>query len=248
MGVRGNRIKNIIDELSGERIDIVRYDEEPLVMIPNSLQPAQVDEVILCREIGRAIVLVAEDQLSLAIGKRGQNVRLASKLCGWDIEIMTQDELEQQIDRAVQGFSAIDGIDDELASQLVGNGFLSYDDLEVIEPEFLMSISELTQAQVDHIVAQAEVKAAEAERQLEEQKRQRRENEQANASSGSGPTKQTNNESVDAGSEASESASPEQTDVSTAPEDAKASEAANVTDDQRQPDEQEVPTEESADA
>ena len=62
----------LIDELAGERIDIVRYDEDPQVMIPNALQPAEVSEVILCRMMGRAIVLVQEDQLSLAIGKRGQ--------------------------------------------------------------------------------------------------------------------------------------------------------------------------------
>ena len=80
VGVRGNRIKMVIDELAGERIDIVRFDEDPQVMIPNSLQPAEVDEVILCRMMGRAIVLVREDQLSLAIGKRGQNVRLALSL------------------------------------------------------------------------------------------------------------------------------------------------------------------------
>ena len=97
VGVRGNRIKNIVDELAGERIDIVRVDEDPQVLIRNALQPAEVDEVILCQMMGRAIVLVREDQLSLAIGRRGQNVRLASKLCGWDIEIMTQEELEEQI-------------------------------------------------------------------------------------------------------------------------------------------------------
>ena len=72
VGVRGNRIKVVIDELAGERIDIVRYDEDPLILIPNALQPAEVDEVILCQMMGRAIVLVRDDQLSLAIGKRGQ--------------------------------------------------------------------------------------------------------------------------------------------------------------------------------
>jgi N utilization substance protein A len=172
VGVRGNRIKGIIDELSNERIDIVRYDEDPQVMIRNALQPANVDEVILCREIGRAIVLVAEDQLSLAIGKRGQNVRLASKLCGWDIEIMTQEELEKQIERAVEGFCLLDGVDDDLANALVGEGYLSYDDLEVIEPDFLMSIGNLTAEQADMIIEQAEVRAEEAERLLQEQKRQ----------------------------------------------------------------------------
>lgn len=174
VGVRGNRIKTVIDELAGERIDIVRYDEDPQVMIPNSLQPAEVDEVILCQMLGRAIVLVREDQLSLAIGKRGQNVRLASKLCGWDIEIMTQEELEQQIDRAVQGFCSLDGVTDDLANRLVGEGYLSYDDLSVIEPDDLMEMGELTAEQVDHIVNQAEARAEEAERIAEEENRQRR--------------------------------------------------------------------------
>ncbi len=163
VGVRGNRIKTVIDELAGERIDIVRFDEDPQVMIPNALQPAEVDEVILCQEIGRAIVLVGEDQLSLAIGKRGQNVRLASKLCGWDIEIMTQEELEQQIERAVKGFSELDGVNEDLANMLVGEGYLSYDDLEVIEPEFLMGLGSISAEEVDKIVAQAEVKAEQAE-------------------------------------------------------------------------------------
>ena len=104
VGVRGNRIKNIVDELAGERIDIVRWDDNLEVLIPNALQPAEVEQVILCKMLGRAIVLVREDQLSLAIGRRGQNVRLASKLSGWDIEIMTQEELAESIDRAIAGF------------------------------------------------------------------------------------------------------------------------------------------------
>ena len=83
VGVRGNRIKNIVDELAGERIDIVRFSDDMQTLVPNALQPAEVEEVILCQMLGRAIVLVREDQLSLAIGRRGQNVRLGSKLCGW---------------------------------------------------------------------------------------------------------------------------------------------------------------------
>ena len=177
VGVRGNRIKVIIDELAGERIDIVRYDDDPQVMIPNSLQPAEVDEVILCEQIGRAIVLVRDDQLSLAIGKRGQNVRLGSRLCGWDIEITTQGELEQKIEKATAQFCEIEGIGDELANALVGQGYLSYDDLEVIEPDRLMELGELTPEQVDAIVTQAEERALkqeaidEREKQLAREKR-----------------------------------------------------------------------------
>jgi N utilization substance protein A len=184
VGVRGNRIKNIVDELAGERIDIVRFDEDPQVLIRNALQPAEVDEVILCQMMGRAIVLVREDQLSLAIGRRGQNVRLASKLCGWDIEIMTQEELEEQIEGAVAGYCQLDGVDEELANRLVGEGYLSYDDLSVIEPDDLMEMGGLTEEQVDHIVNQAEEEAAKAEVIAEEKKRLQREQARLEAESG----------------------------------------------------------------
>ncbi len=179
VGVRGNRIKNIVDELAGERIDIVRYSDDMQVLIPNALQPAEVDEVILCKMMGRAIVLVREDQLSLAIGRRGQNVRLASKLCKWDIEIMTQDELQEQIERAVTGYSSLDGVEAELAERLVGEGFLSYDDLSVIEPSDLMEMGDLTEEQVDPIVEQAEARAEEAEKAAAEERRRQRELERA---------------------------------------------------------------------
>lgn len=184
VGVRGNRIKNIVDELAGERIDIVRFDEDPQVLIRNALQPAEVDEVILCQMMGRAIVLVREDQLSLAIGRRGQNVRLASKLCGWDIEIMTQEELEEQIEGAVAGYCKLDGVDEELANRLVGEGYLSYDDLSVIEPDDLMEMGGLDEEQVDHIVNQAEEEAAKAEAIAEEKKRLQREQARLEAESG----------------------------------------------------------------
>ncbi len=177
VGVRGNRIKNIVDELGGERIDIVRWSDELQVLIPNALQPAEVEEVILCQMLGRAIVLVREDQLSLAIGRRGQNVRLASKLCGWDIEIMTREELDEQIERAVGGYSALEGMDDALAEKLVGEGFLSYDDLSVIEPDALMEMGNLSAEQVDAIVLQAEVKAKEAEVAAADERRRQRETE-----------------------------------------------------------------------
>jgi transcription termination/antitermination protein NusA len=177
VGVRGNRIKNIVDELAGERIDIVRYSEDMQVLIPNALQPAEVEEVILCQMLGRAIVLVEEDQLSLAIGRRGQNVRLASKLCGWDIEIMTREELDEQIEQAVKGYSSLEGVEPELAEKLVGEGFLSYDDLSIIEPDALMEMGTLAQERVDKIIQQAEAKAAEAEAAAAEQRRQQREQE-----------------------------------------------------------------------
>src|SRR6202012_3261734 len=119
VGVRGSRIKNVIEELNGERIDIVRWNDALQVLIPNALQPAQISEVFTYPRLGRAIVLVTDDQLSLAIGRRGQNVRLASKLVGWDIEIMTHDELGQALEKAVKAFERIEVVDTELAERLV---------------------------------------------------------------------------------------------------------------------------------
>ena len=94
VGVRGSRIKNIVDELGGEKIDIVRWNESSQILIGNALKPAEVTEVALCFELGRATVVVNDDQLSLAIGKRGQNVRLAARLTGWDIDILTPPEFQ----------------------------------------------------------------------------------------------------------------------------------------------------------
>ncbi len=181
VGVRGNRIKNIVDELSGERIDIVRWSDDMQVLIPNSLQPAEVEEVILCQMLGRAIVLVREDQLSLAIGRRGQNVRLGSKLCGWDIEIMTRDELEEQLEGALMGFMEIEEVDEELADRLVGEGFLTYDDLSIIEPDDLMEMGGLAEEQVNRIVEEAETRAAVAEKAADEARRRQREQDRKQA-------------------------------------------------------------------
>ncbi|QDS96236.1 hypothetical protein FF011L_50440 [Roseimaritima multifibrata] len=177
VGFRGSRIKAVREELAGEHIDVIRYSDDPLVLVPNALQPAEVEQVLLCDMIGRAIVLVQEDQLSLAIGRRGQNVRLASKLCGWDIEIMTGGELEEQISRAVSGFLELEGVTEELAGALVEQGYLSYDDLSVIEPDALVEMSGLTEADVDRIVEQAEARAEDAEVAAAEERRTRRDNE-----------------------------------------------------------------------
>ncbi len=171
VGMRGNRIKNITSELAGERIDIVRWSDDPKVLIPNSLQPAEVDQVLLCDMIGRAIALVGEEHLSQAIGRYGQNVRLASKLCGWDIEIMTADELEKQIERAVGDFMSLDGMTDDLAQRLVEQGYLSFDDLSVIEPDVLMEMGGLSEEEVDLLVEQAELRAEEQEELEVERKR-----------------------------------------------------------------------------
>jgi N utilization substance protein A len=163
VGVRGSRIKNIVDELGGERIDIVRWNDSLQVMIPNALQPAAIEEVFLYPRLGRAIVLVKEDQLSLAIGRRGQNVRLASKLVGWDIEIMTHDELNEGIEKAEGWFKEIPGITDELVEAFIEEGFLSYTDLTYLEPAQLAELASVTEEQAAEIIAFSEEAAERVE-------------------------------------------------------------------------------------
>ncbi|GHT24067.1 transcription termination/antitermination protein NusA [Planctomycetales bacterium] len=156
IGIRGSRIKNITDELNNERIDVIPWAPVKQEFIANALRPAEIEEVILCQMLGRAVVLVKQEQRSLAIGRNGQNVRLASKLVGWDIEIMTREELEANLEKAIEGFGLIEGVTPELTDVLVGEGFMSFDDLSIIEPTDLMQIGELTAEQTEKIIEQAE--------------------------------------------------------------------------------------------
>jgi N utilization substance protein A len=159
VGVRGSRIKNITDELGGEKVEIIRYNESMQVMIPNALAPAEIEEVQIYPRMGRAIVLVREDQLSLAIGKRGQNVRLASKLVGIDIEIMTFDELTEEIDNAESNLSTIPGLSETMVDSLIEEGYFSFDDLSVIEPDDLMELTSMTEEQCAEVIGYAEQQA-----------------------------------------------------------------------------------------
>ena len=167
VGVRGSRIKQVIDELGGERIDIVRWNDSMQVMIPNALQPAEISEVMLYHRLGRAVVLVAEDQLSLAIGRRGQNVRLASKLVGWDIEIMTHEELGDSVEKAERWFSALPLATPELVEMLIVDGFLSYTDITFLEPAQLAEMAGVTEEEADDMIQFAEEMAEKIEREGE---------------------------------------------------------------------------------
>lgn len=173
VGVRGARIRGIVDELAGERIDIVRWNDSLNVLVPNALQPAEVEDVILCPMLGKVIVLVHEDQLSLAIGRKGQNVRLASKLVGWDIHVLTQEKLDAHLDESVTTFAHVPEMSDDLAENLVAQGFFTFDDLSVIEPDQLAELGNLTAEQCDAIIEYADEQSLLAE-QRERQERQDR--------------------------------------------------------------------------
>jgi N utilization substance protein A len=173
IGMRGSRIKNVTEELNNERIDVVPWSADLQTYIPNALRPAEIEEVILCSMLGRAVVLVKQDQRSLAIGRKGQNVRLASKLVGWDVEIMTREELEADLEKAIEGYGLIEGIKPELADRLVGEGFMSFDDLSIIEPNDLMQMGELSADEANAIIEQAERFAEQEEQYKEKAKKEK---------------------------------------------------------------------------
>jgi len=137
VGVRGSRIKNIVDELGGEKIDIVRWNESSQILIQNALKPAEVVEISLCFELGRATVVVNEDQLSLAIGKRGQNVRLAARLTNWDIDILTPPEFTKSLDTMESCLKQVEGITEEQIDRLAALGVISVFDVEEVGPDYL---------------------------------------------------------------------------------------------------------------
>ena len=156
----------MIEELNGERIDIVRWNDSLQVLIPNALQPAAISEVQLYPRLGRAIVLVQEDQLSLAIGKRGQNVRLASKLVGWDVEIMTYDELNRSLDKSQLLFQQIPGLPDSLIESIITEGCFDYDDLGYsMDPAEIVELAgdSITLDEADTIIAYAKERADDIE-------------------------------------------------------------------------------------
>jgi len=142
VGIRGSRIKNIVDELGGEKIDIVRWNDSSKVLIANSLKPAEVAEIALCFELGRATVVVTDDQLSLAIGKRGQNVRLAARLTGWDVDILTPAEFNTGLDTLEKTLRSVEGVESTVVDQVIAMGMVSVLDVEEVGPDPL--VNELT--------------------------------------------------------------------------------------------------------
>ncbi len=154
VGVRGSRIKNIVDELSGEKIDIVRWNESSQILIQNSLKPAEVQEIALCFELNKAIVVVTEDQLSLAIGKRGQNVRLAARLTKWDIDILTPAEYNRNLETMEKTVKGVEGVDDLVVDKLVAVGCVSVADIDEVGPEPLVAELELDPELAERIVVE----------------------------------------------------------------------------------------------
>jgi N utilization substance protein A len=171
VGVRGSRIKNIVDELGGEKIDIVRWNESSQILISNALKPAEVAEVSLCFELGRATVVVNEDQLSLAIGKRGQNVRLAARLTGWDIDILTPVEFQNGVTRLDSTLKSIEGITQEHVDKVIALGLIDVRDIEEVGTGPLMEELGLDEQTANRVVERCAEEAKIVAVEQEEKKR-----------------------------------------------------------------------------
>ena len=183
VGVRGSRIRNIVDELGGEKIDIVRWNESSQILISNALKPAEVEEVSLCFELGRATIIVRDDQLSLAIGRRGQNVRLAARLTGWDIDILTPTEFAKSLEILEQTVRGIEGIADEMLDRMGALGMISVFDVEEVGIDVLTNEvgipNELADSLLAHCAEQAKIVAEQQQKEKEEEERRRAEEAKA---------------------------------------------------------------------
>jgi N utilization substance protein A len=144
VGMRGSRVQAVVGELQGEKIDIIPWSQDPATFVVNALAPAEVAKVVLDEETHRIEVVVPDDQLSLAIGRRGQNVRLASQLTGWDIDILTEAEeserRSEEFRSRSQMFSDSLDVDDVIAHLLVTEGFTTVEDVAFIPVEDLAAI------------------------------------------------------------------------------------------------------------
>jgi N utilization substance protein A len=144
VGMRGSRVQAVVAELQGEKIDIIPWSSDPATFVVNALAPAEVAKVVMDEDQRRIEVVVPDDQLSLAIGRRGQNVRLASQLTGWDIDILTEAEESERRTEEIKSRSqlfidALD-VDEVIAHLLVNEGFSSVEEVAYVPLEDLASI------------------------------------------------------------------------------------------------------------
>ena len=174
VGMRGSRVQAVVNELQGEKIDIIQWSPDPATFVVNALAPAEVIKVVLDEEGQRIDVVVPDDQLSLAIGRRGQNVRLASQLSGWDIDILTEhEESERRVEefrsRSNMFIEALD-VDDVIAHLLVAEGFASVDDVAFVPQEELAGIEGFDAEVADQLRERARDFLSERDRVMTEQR------------------------------------------------------------------------------
>jgi N utilization substance protein A len=176
VGMRGSRVQAVVSELQGEKIDIIPWSGEPATFVVNALAPAEVAKVVLDEETRRIEVIVPDEQLSLAIGRRGQNVRLASQLTGWDIDILTEDEESQRRQeefrtRSQLFIDALD-VDDVIAHLLVTEGFSTIEEVAYVPLEDLTGIEGFDESLAAELSARARAFLEEQEKRADSRRRE----------------------------------------------------------------------------
>jgi len=140
VGLRGSRVQNVVQELRGEKIDIIPWHEDPARFVCNALAPAKVSKIYINKSEKTMEIVVPDDQLSLAIGKGGQNVRLASKLVGWRIDIKSESKMEKLSQEIISKLQEIPGVGELIARILYNEGFYSVEEVAEVEPEELAKV------------------------------------------------------------------------------------------------------------
>ncbi len=140
VGMRGARVQSVVQELRGEKIDIVPWDRDPARFVCNAIQPAEVSRVIIDEANGSMELVVPDDKLSLAIGRRGQNVRLASRLTAWRLDVISETKFEEREKHAIESLALIDGINDGLAKSLYKLGFRTIEEIAEADTSELAGI------------------------------------------------------------------------------------------------------------
>jgi N utilization substance protein A len=152
VGMKGSRVLNVVQELRGERIDIVPWSQDQAKYVCNALAPAKISRVYIDEENRHMEVVVADDQLSLAIGKKGQNVRLASKLTGWKIDIKSESKMEKISNEILETFKGLPHIGDVTSRILYNEGFRSVKEVAEVDPEELAKVLEIEKEKAVEIV------------------------------------------------------------------------------------------------
>jgi N utilization substance protein A len=159
VGMRGSRVQAVVAELQGEKIDIIQWNPDEATFIVNALAPAEVSKVVMDEEDERVEVVVPDEQLSLAIGRRGQNVRLASQLTGWQIDIMTESQeserRQKQFAETTALFQEALDVDEVIAQLLATEGFVSVEDVAYVEPHEIAAIEGFDEDTADELQARA---------------------------------------------------------------------------------------------
>jgi len=175
VGMRGSRVQAVVAEQQGEKIDIIPWSNDPATFVVNALAPAEVTKVVLDEEARRIEVVVPDEQLSLAIGRRGQNVRLASMLTGWAIDILTEAEeserRQQEFKERSQVFVDALDVDDVIAGLLVTEGFTTVEEVAIVDLEELAGIEGFDEGVAEELKSRAEAFVEKERVRLEEERK-----------------------------------------------------------------------------